>query len=619
MKPLIILLTLLFVMSFISATDVTLSPSSISSTLTQGQSTQVTIGYTANNPSNNSDSVSVSLNNAPSFVSVNSNLINIPANSQISGNLIFSISPTTLNPAQTYSSIMSVGNTNLPSTIIVNPDLTGQCRIYIPPTTSSKTLASGETATQSIQVTVSQYCSTPLQVTTNQPQMTKPISWNSMTGQVNPAQSLSMIITYDTTNVQKGTYADTIVISGIDGAEKFYTLSIPLSLTVSTSISPVTNGSFSYFPVCSVSGSELSLNSSYKLSCTDIPVNLKISPQIDTNFIEGINVEEIGNTYTYFFKPKSVGNTEIFANFLFGTANIGNPFKQALKIFQGNTVISGANMSFRFAPELYQAQENENIIVRVIDTATGNILSDAKILLDLSEVNNDSISLQSGKNYEIRASNYGYPDLVQSISLVSKPIEFNLSASYKKNDILDFTTNPTGAIISLNDGVITLPFTITEAGKFNITASLNGYSTTTKEIFVDDTILIIYQTPPEQVKKGGNVALQFDKESILRAEYYNSKKQIWETIIPEKITQTEITFETAKDGNYQIYSDEVKVKEYLIGEAGVLKWYQGKWGGIKKLWILIGGGFLILLFVLSRINLKGEDNYDYNSSSGQGG
>src|SRR3972149_2757957 len=232
-KPAVLFLALLFIIPFVSAVDVILSPTSISTTITQGQSTQVTIGYTVNNPTNNSDSVSVSLGNTPSFVTASTNLISVPANTQVSGNLIFTISPTQSNSPQTYSSTIQVGNTNLPTTIILNPDLTGQCRIYVPISTTSKTLASGETAVQTLQIFVSQYCSSPLQVSSNQPQMTKPISWNSMTGQVNPSGSFSIMANYDTTNVQKGTYSDTIVFSGVDSFENFYTLSIPLSLTVS--------------------------------------------------------------------------------------------------------------------------------------------------------------------------------------------------------------------------------------------------------------------------------------------------------------------------------------------------------------------------------------------------
>lgn len=602
MRTAVVIILLVFVISFASAVDVTLSPSSLSATVTQGQSTQVTIGYTANNPTNNSDSVSVSLNNAPNFITSSISLINVPANTQVTGNIIFTISPTDLNTPQTYSFTMFVGNTALQSTVIVNADLTGQCRIYVPISTNSKTLSSGEQSTQTLQIFVSQYCSTPLQVSNNQPQMTKPISWNSMTGQVNPSGSFSLIVNYDTINVQKGTYSDTIVISGVDGYENLHTLSIPLSLTVSSSISPLTNGSFTNFPVCSVSGVDLSLNSSYKLSCTDIPANIKIAPQIDTAFLEGINVEEIGNTYTYFFKPKAVGNTEIFANFLFGTANIGTPFRQSLRIFQGDNIVSGTNMSFRFYPELYQAKENDEIIVNVIDTKTGNLLTDAKIFLNGNQINNGTITLQYAKTFELRATNYGYNDLVQSISLVSNPISFNLSSSYSKGDILDFVTDPVGATISLNDAVISLPFTLSEAGKFNVSASLTGYTTTTKEINVEDKILIKYDTEvnnPTAFKKGGTFVLTLDKESVITADYYDAKKQKSELLTPIRLTPTEIEIETKKEGSYTIYSNGEVVKQFTLGESGAVKWYQGEWLGVPK-WIF---GILILFVIILFIKM----------------
>jgi len=588
-KSLTFILLGIFLLSFVSALDVTLTPNTITEDIKQGESITKTIHYNIFNPDMTTQTATITNLNSIPFTTSSISFVSINPNSTLEGDFTLTFSPTNSNEPKLYADNIRLSYQSILTKITVTQDQIGKCKIYTLPIPLTKTLETGNTASQSIDVYVSKYCDSALQISTNQPQMPKPISFDSISGLVEPSQKFSVQVIYDSTGVQKGTYNDNIIISAMDDDENQYNLNLPITLSITGSISPITNGSFTNLPTCSLSASEFLLNQTYKLICNSINSNIEIQPIIDYDYIKGLGVSESGDSYEYSFQPIQFGNTEIKARFLFKNAPIGNEYSQEVRILAGSGVVPGTSLALRFYPELYEAEEDEPITVRAVDNKSGNILTGATIYLDGIEMVNDSLTLKSGRNYEIRASFIGYSDLVETINLNPKLIEFTINSDYNLGDSLNFTTDPEDATVSLNGNLITLPFVLNEIGTFEISVGKLGYTTSTKNITVGSQANIIYQTPLDNLKKGGEVLIEFEKnDTLIYVDFQADTSEPAEILVSE-FTGKEVRFETNKVGTYHIYADGQFIHQVVI-ESGS-KWWKSYW-----LWVPIGL-LLIGLFI----------------------
>jgi len=550
-----LLILSVFLLNFVSALTVLTSPTSISQTLTQGQSITFPITYVISNSENGIRIATVNINFPSGMITSDVSVITVQPLSDASGTVNLRINASI---SGTFNGNLYIDNKDIPITLTVSaPQQTGTCKIYTLPIPLSKTIEKDTTATQSIDVYVSKYCDSTLTIATNQPQMLKPIKFDSVSGLVEPSGKFTITVNYDSRDVQTGTYTDNIVISGVDENEDQYSLTIPLSLTVTQSITPLNNGTF-FLPSCSINSNEFSLNSSYKLICNSLDPNIQIQPDIDTSFLIGIPpyVEQTSSSYTYSFKPIKMGTTTFKAKFLYKNAPVGSSFLKEIFIGQGNVILSGNLLSARFYPELFESVSGI-VTVRIIDNSTGMVYDDSQIYLDGILISNNILNLVQNKKYELRAIHSGYAPLIQTISIEPKAINFTLKNTYVTGETLDFQTTPPNSTIFLDDEVITLPYKFDASGNFIVTATSLGYTSTSKNITVLKSAIPIDFTLADDAKIGRQIYIVTDRnDSILsvsfNGEIINSTKGQRISILPKKA------------GSYVFYSDSMFLKQYDI-------------------------------------------------------
>lgn len=586
-----------------SAYSVSVSSTSLSGTLKQGKAiTLGTLTVTIDNTgSNNSIQLPISLGNVNSelptglVISSDKSQIDIPANSQKTETITFTITSATSVTAGTYNpnNKLFLGSNGISFSINLQEDLTGKCRVYTLPIPLSKTLEAGATASQSIDVYVSKYCNDALTISTNQPQRTKPITFDSISGLVEPSQKFSVTLKYDTAGVQTGTYTDNIIVSAVDEDENQYSLTIPISLTITGTISPISNGTISTFPNCALSSSTFNINTTYSVTCQNIDANLDLQPVIDDNYIKGINQEETSNTYTYYFKPKKYGITNISIKFLLRNAEIGDRWGQQISI-TGSGGQTGTAMDVRFYPNLYEV--NDTVTIRAIDNSSGDILYNVRIYIDGIEVNS-TIKLEPNKDYELRLSHDGYPNLVKTININPKPINFSVLSSYKVGDELNFSTDPSNCVVSLNDDIVELPFRFDSAGNFKITVSKTGYTSTSKTITVSSFPNKVYSTPSEEAGQGKEVTVEFERADTNLSATLKYSKNNSEVYIQTPFIGKLIKFKLDEEGLYNVYADGIITQSYQVNQK---EWYK-QWWGITGLSVM---GLFIIIFIIRKINSK---------------
>lgn len=581
----------------VSALSITLNPNSISETLNQGASKDISIDYSITNPDNATVPAILNLGNFyTGFLSSSNSNISVPPLSSSTGTLIIHISANSTVAPKIYSGSIFLQSVLIPVTLDIrasatSQNSTGNCKVYILPIPLSKYLESGTTATQSIDVYVSKYCASALTINTNQPQMIKPIKFDAVSGLVEPSGKFTIPISYDTNDVSTGTYSDNIIISAIDDNENQYSLTIPISLTVSNLITPITNSSSIAVPSCSLTATEFNYNQTYKLICQNKNQNVEVVPDIDPFFLVGNYpyVEETQNSYSYTMKAINLGTTAVKAKFLYHNAPMESSFKQQVNILAGGLYIPSAVLKAKFYPELYQATDGK-VTVRILDNATGAILDDSTLYLDGIIVNN-SLSLDPNKEYELRANHAGYMPLVMTVNPAPKVINFTLNAKYYLGDSLNFATIPANATILYDNKIITMPFTLTEEGAHTISAYFLGYTTTTKNFTVLNIARIITSTISDDAKKGESIFLTVDRnDSNLRVTYKKDSSSP-EVFLNQTIGST-ISAYAEEAGDYQIFADNTMLKSYTIENNP----FYTSW------WFLGGGaiGFIFLIIYFSR-------------------
>ena len=380
--------------------------------------------------------------------------------------------------------------------------------------------------------------------------------------------------------VGRGVYHYTYSVS-IDGRPELdkdvdFTIEVYAGDVINPNIGNITSN----LPTCSLSASEFALNQTYKLICNSINSNIQIQPIIEYDYIKGVGVSETGDSYEYSFQPIDFGNTIIKARFLFKNAPIGNEYSQEVRILASSGVVPGTSLALRFYPPLYEAQENSPITIRAVDNETGNILTNAVIYLDGIELLNDSLILKSNKNYEVRVSHLGYSDLVEDINLNPKLINFTLKSEYNLGESLNFTTDIEGATVSLNGELISLPFILNSLGTFEISVSKLGYTTSSQNITIGSISRIIYSTPLTELKKGGDVLIEFEKNDTKIYVDFQADTTKPAVILISEFTGKEVRFKTEETGVYHVYADGEFIHQFVIESND---WYKSYW-----LWIPLG-------------------------------
>ena len=593
MKKLIyILLVVLFTQTALALT-VSIDPTSVTKQLSSGDSFQQSFDYTILNEANNSVTANIVINDIDSsWYSLNPGSISVPANSSVLGTIILTFDIPIGTPTAIYSGTMFVSSTSIPISLdITRP---GSCKIYTLPIPLSKTLETGSSATQTIDVYISKYCSSPISIATNQPQMEKPINFDQIAGLVEPGNKFTVTVNYNTLNVQKGTYSDKIIITGLDDDEEIYYLDIPISLTVTGMISPITNFSLSDLPTCSLSSSDFYINSSYTLTCSNVNPNIEVDPEFDTKYIIATTASEASDQYVMDFKLLNVGNTKMKVLFKHKNAAFGS-WEQDIRIVAGSTPLPGTVMKFEFYPILENLGDNSTLNVLIVDNSTNNVIGSASLYINGVAHNwlEESIIVNSDKKYELRASAAGYAGIVKNFTIAPKTITLTVSPSIDVflGDILNITTNPSDAIITYDDSVITNLYRVSTLGVHKIKATKEGYVSAEVEITVLERVTLLTELP-EIPKINKEYIVGFNKNATWQLLYKENAEADIEEVKRGTGTEASVTF--TKPGIWILEVSGVRLYDTQIKKSRMSIW----------IWIIIGAFIVIgvVIFLIRRRN-----------------
>ena len=582
-----IIIFCLSIISFVeSSTSMTANPTAAN--LDPGNSAQVTISYSIINPLAYGGQNGVTVSG--SFITSSTNSLPYNANTTTTGNFIVNINVPQNTSSGDYTGSITTDGTTLNIPIHVNElPQSKKCRIYTLPGSFSKTLEAGTQGTQSRDVYISQYCSSALTISTNSPQQTKPISFEQMDGTVEPGQKFSMKVNYDTSDVSRGVYTDSISVSGVDDEENIYTLNLPITLTVTGQISPNINYSDFTSPVCTFSATDLNIDSKYTIICDEINPNADIGVDVDTKYIKGVGVEETSSQYKYTFKPIAVGNTVIEVLFKYKGSTM-NSISKEVRILRGNSPVSGTKLKFVFYPTLEKALPSENISILVIDNSTGSEVNEPTIKLDGIVISgtNKIIFLVQSKNYELRASAYGYEDLITNITITKQNLNCTVpSAAYVGQGLT--ITNPDNATIYLDGSIVNNPLTVNSEGNHSIKCIKDGYLdqqfnlTATRNLGIKSNPLV------EDLKTGNTITVELTEENLpWRVQFQNLNGDT-----PKEIATglgNPIKFKLSEAGNYYLYNNDKLISQYNVPKSSF--WKPWMWWGVGIL-VILGIGFFM--------------------------
>jgi len=593
----------LFLFSLVSALDVTLTSPDLDKTIQQGGYDIILIHYVIDNTGGSAGAVSIEFNpgltNTPESKSIAFKNDSIKEGDTF---LIVEVQDTENPIIYTGDINAKFGNdllSSLTSHITVDGDLTpvGDCYLYTKNYFKSPKIQQGDTNDNiaTIRVVASLGCPNlkfdDITLTSTDAMEGEPLGVSFMETSIEGKEYLFRL-SANAENVQTGSYNYIYSISATGEGYENLNKDIEFIITVMSGINPITDDLPSSIPTCSLSASEFALNQTYKLICTSTNPNIEIQPVIDYDYIKGLGVTETGSTYEYSFQPKQFGNTIIRARFLFKNAPIGNEYSQEVRILASSGIVPGTSLALKFYPNLYEAKEDEPITIRAVDNESGNILTNAKIYLDGIEMLNDSLVLKSNKNYEIRASFIGYRDLVETINLNPKLINFTIGTEYNLGDSLNFTTDPEDATVTLNGSLISLPFPLNSIGTFEISVSKLGYTTSTQNITVGSHSKIIYSTPIDSLEKGGEILVEFaENETLIYVDFQADPSEA-AVILVQEFTGKQVSFLTEKEGVYHVYADGEFIQQFSVKKS------DGWWNFYKSPWVWIPAIIiLILLFI----------------------
>ena len=426
------------------------------------------------------------------------------------------------------------------------------------------------------------------------------------TGVVNPGEVKDIPLKINARDAQVGEYPTLSVILRIDDKGQIITLSSALIIVITANINPTSNVTFSTSPSCSLSASVMNLNETYTLTCSNVHKNLQVTPYFDINFFEGKNTQLSGDIYRYDFKPVKFGNTNFIAEFRYLGSPIFFPFKQEVKIQSSGGSVPGTNLELLFTPRIDTAEPNKQIIIQLIDNKTKSLVESPKIYVNaipLIPFNNSDKSFpfipQVGINYEIRGEATGYNNLVQTVNITSKELNFSITPEqtiYYTGDSISLFSDVNRTTFLINDAVInTNPYQFSISGNFTIKAVNPDFITATKNVEVKSLVTLGPCSPDfDKWKKGSKIICSLNKNAT------------WSALLDEQVLNSGdgggVEFTVSDYGNLQVKADDRIVYQRTFEKTSWLE-------HIKTNWILstiIGAGIILLAFFYFKNNRRDD-------------
>jgi len=404
----------------------------------------------------------------------------------------------------------------------------------------------------------------------------KPIAIKSVTSQ-------GVVLSIDTDGLSTQTYSSSLDINVFGKMYQY-----PFNVLVTSGTSQGGNFTIERLPTCSLTSNIVNLNSTYSLICTNILSDITIIPDIDETYVIGLGKSQTVSQFIYDFKPIKYGNTIFKAKFYYQNAPVGMPFSQELKIQSSGSNTPGTNLKFLFTPTLQNAQSKQEVLIQLIDNKTGSLVPSPEIYIDAVQLSTNSsstfrYSFDSDKNYSIRGKANGYDDIVETISLSSKPIIISISPEKGDSSVIFNISTSVNASLFINGNKVDNPYINTlNSGINEIRAIKEGYTESYINISVDQALTASLLT---EFKKGVMQTITLNKEANWTVIYLadNSEQK---TILSGISKQIE--FKPSSKGTYKVISDNKTLGVYSIS-AWDGKFLGIHWGWIVGIILVIGG------------------------------
>ena len=510
--------------------------------------------------------------------------------------------PSTTEPG-TYSGGIQFddGSTPIPITIIVEQQQQlGQCSVTVFPTTLTNVkVKQGETKTRYILVTVPNCYESPVnfldvQLQTNAP----PIELGELQlGTLNPGDSIQIPLVFDATDVETGTYYDVLMFFMQNASG--YQIQVPtvsISVTVVSGISPITNTTFSSFPSCSLSATNLALNSTYTLTCTMTDPNIRVVPQYSDYFKPVYPyIEETTSMFKYYFKPAKLGETTFIALFTYKGIPVGE-YKQDVTITSVGMPVPGAYLKFKFYPPLEELVDGSTVSVLVLDNKTNSVV-DAILYLNGVQLNNNSFTVKANKTYELVASAPNYLSASINFTVSPKTVSCTFPSEIFTDGVYNISVEPNNTVVTVNGIQIPLEnWMPTKAGKFEVVCSAPGYQSKTFNITIKEKFKVTYSPDAElkdidnngikNLKKGETYFISFNQNCTSQV-LFNPFGTETLTVIANS-TGSSISFTADEVGYYYVEANGERIRTYELTKRGIPGW----------VWFLIIAIIIIAIFFI---------------------
>lgn len=392
---------------------------------------------------------------------------------------------------------------------------------------------------------------------------TQPIALTGLvpTGEYDGGELLTYEIKFNVNDLSQGTYDSRIIIEASDLEDKDISKVINFQIKVlGSKPTPYTQNSTIIFPSCSPDTTNILINNSYKITCSNVvSPDLKIRFLPDLEYFEGITVEpkEDLNQLIYHFKPIKEGTAEIRVSFELSGSSIG-----ASPVFEYqssiNPIAFGTSMKFDFFPPLPELKEEDVVSVLVKDNESNYILGGVNLYLNGIKMDGNSFEVEQGKSYTLSASLSGYSSLEQIVKIENPEIGLSLSKSTPNvGDVITVIPTPQNITIyiELNGTSINNDFVINNPGTYIVTATASGYRKTNITFDVVEKIVVL-TTIPQKVSLGQKLTIELSRPAPWSLVYMaNNETETYPEPIYSTTSQV-INLEIPnKKGLYYFYVD----------------------------------------------------------------
>lgn len=509
-----------------------------------------------------------------------------------------------------YNGFVVIGDLTIPISLNVTKTQTNPNEISFP-TSKTININQGETLNNKVTLILPSNYPQPINIVAIEfTEESGLISFGDVeTGIVNPGSSKDIPLIINAKSAGIGQYPPiTLKVRYDDGA--IHELTSKITIIVKSNINPQTVETFSTRPNCALSSSNMNKNGTYTFSCTGIVENLQVNPQY-SEYFEGISVDTTANIFTYTLRPIKIGNFLFRAIFTYKGSPIFSPFESEVRIGATSGSVGGTNLRLIFTPELSLAKNGQVISVQLVDNLSSSLVENPSIEINAIPVTNRSdrtffYAFEINKNYTIRGVSPSYIDLVEIVSLSSKPINLIISPeSGSSNTLFNITTDANATIFVNGESKGNNYFGILPSGNLEIKAFKEGYIDAIKNITISS--LVSFTTNPE-FKKGEVKIISLDKNSTWNLYYQKSPTDLKELLITG--TGNQVEFTPTEKGDYILETTDGSSSIYSIQGTN----WNKKWWFMAWYWWFIGGGLLMGFFYIYKKNtgensMSGDVNY----------